>query len=51
MFEAYPNLPMDIEIKTPSRNAIREIKRLIHKYNRIDITLVGIVAPLEKELK
>ena len=51
VFEAYPNLPMDIEIKTPSSNAIREIKRLIHKYNRIDITLVGIVAPLEKELK
>jgi hypothetical protein len=42
---------MSIELKTPSLSAIEELKRLIHLYNRVDSTLIGVVPPFEKKLE
>lgn len=42
---------MNIELKTPSLSAVDELKRLIHLYNRVDSTLIGVVPPFEKKLE
>ena len=49
VFQKYPDMLMNIEIKTPSINAIKELKSLITKYERVSSTLIGI-SSLEKEL-
>jgi len=41
---------MNIEIKTPSVSAVKELQRLVHKYNRLDLTFVGIAGKNPKML-
>lgn len=46
VFEQFPTIPMNVEPKDPSDKAIRELKRLILKYNRLEFTFVGIASPM-----
>lgn len=34
VFEKFPEKPMNIELKTPSTEAIEEFSRLVNKYDR-----------------
>ena len=42
VFERFPNMMMNIELKTPSPEAVSEFTRLLRQYNRTENTLIGI---------
>jgi hypothetical protein len=42
VFKTFPNMPMNIELKTPSTASIKEFLRLISEYGRNNTTIVGI---------
>lgn len=41
LFEEFPDLPMNIDLKTPTDTAITEFDRLVRKYKREHITIWG----------
>ena len=42
VFQIFPAVPMNIELKTPTPTAMKEFARLIYEYDRKDITICGI---------
>jgi glycerophosphoryl diester phosphodiesterase len=51
IFKQFPTMPMNIEIKTPSHEAIEEFRNLLKKYKREHLTIWGIRGPLHEKLK
>ena len=41
LFREFPDMPMNIDLKTPSDEAITEINRLVRKHDREEITIWG----------
>lgn len=41
LFQEFPDMPMNIELKTPTEPAIKEFSRLVRKYGREHITIWG----------
>lgn len=42
VFKRFPDVTINLEIKTPSKEAIKSLVKLIHTYNRRHLTIVGI---------
>jgi hypothetical protein len=43
IFKSFPSMPMNIDLKTPTESAIKELDRLVRKYQREDITIWGVI--------
>jgi glycerophosphoryl diester phosphodiesterase len=42
VFEKFPQMPMNIELKTSSQSAIATFVRLLNQHKRIETTIIGI---------
>jgi lysophospholipase D len=43
LFEEFPDMPMNIDLKTPTEPAIAEFDRLVRKFKRQHLTIWGAI--------
>lgn len=44
LFQEFPEMPMNIDLKTPSEISVKEMDRLVRKYKREHITIWGAIS-------
>ena len=51
LFREFPDQPMNIELKTPTDDSIKEFARLVKMFKREHITIWGTTGKLSEELQ
>jgi len=51
VFQEFPDIPINIEIKTPSENAVDKLNKIVAEYQRRNITIIGIRGQMQDHLR